>query len=454
MPKNWWEADATALVARRAALGLSYRRWNYVVGPVDFVIPHFALETQSIAWDLRVFVSRNPSRRTDAAFYVRAAAPLVRRAGWLISAGAGRESYLVGVAPSQQVRSLQTLTGAAGVRVNAGKGVTIRMEVSVVRSRPVLSRRGVPPAAERRLSQPARGAHAQPWNPRDGHAAADVVGPGWERPGGTVGVDAIGLRATHRIAGADFERRDRRPDHLGRTDQLALGALRHQHPGPQRIARVRPQKLREHVQPVGVRGPERETPQARQPPGQRGAGPGLLRELLPRQQGERCVEGHIACHSGEPGGLECAVLVLAPGAQPIRCALRQQLQAGTRRPVVALGLEERQRTHGIRDRGATHAHAPLEQHVHREARRELHPVAEPNDGRVVGAAGTTDQLIAAPRLRPAPQVRAQAEARDRGAALPVRARDRPPPRLERHGGGGLVHPPQTPGPPAEIPARQ
>ena len=151
MPKNSWEADATALVARRASLGLSYRRWNYVVGPVDFVIPHFALETQSIAWDLRVFVSRNPSRRTDAAFYVRAAAPLVRRAGWLISAGAGRESYLVGVAPSQQVRSLQTLTGAAGVRVNAGKGVTIRMEVSVVRSRPVLSRRGLTLGAERSL---------------------------------------------------------------------------------------------------------------------------------------------------------------------------------------------------------------------------------------------------------------------------------------------------------------
>ena len=151
MPKNSWEADATTLLARHASFGLGYRRWNYVVGPVDFVIPHLALETRSMTWDLRVFVSRNPSRRTDAAFYLRATTSLARRAGWWISAGAGRESYLVGVAPLQQVRSLQTLTGAAGVRVNAGKGVTIRMEVSGVRSRPVLSRRGLTLGAERSL---------------------------------------------------------------------------------------------------------------------------------------------------------------------------------------------------------------------------------------------------------------------------------------------------------------
>jgi len=149
MPKNSWEADATALVARRASLGLGYRRWNYVVGAVDIVIPHLALETRSMALDLRVFVSRNPAQRTDAAFYGRAATSLARGAAWWISAGAGRESYLVGAAPSQQVRSLQTLTGAAGVRLNAGKGVTIRMDVSVVRSRPVLSRRGLALGVER-----------------------------------------------------------------------------------------------------------------------------------------------------------------------------------------------------------------------------------------------------------------------------------------------------------------
>src|SRR3989449_1248312 len=38
------------------------------------------------------------------------------------------------------------------------------------------------------------------------------------------------------------------------------------------------------------------------------------------------------------------------------------------------------------------AHAALEQHVHREVRRELHPVAEPDDGRIAGAAGAADQL--------------------------------------------------------------
>src|SRR5439155_899859 len=45
MPKNTWEVDASALVARRASLGLGYRRWYYGVGPVDGLMPHVTLET-------------------------------------------------------------------------------------------------------------------------------------------------------------------------------------------------------------------------------------------------------------------------------------------------------------------------------------------------------------------------------------------------------------------------
>jgi len=142
MPRNTWEVDVTALVKPRASLGLGYRRWNYGVGPVDIVIPHITVSTRAVSWDLRVFVSRNPSQRTDAAFSLRATAPLARRAeAWALGA-AGRESYLVGTAPAAQARSLETLTGGAGLRYNAGGGFTLAIDAEVVRSRPVLSRRG------------------------------------------------------------------------------------------------------------------------------------------------------------------------------------------------------------------------------------------------------------------------------------------------------------------------
>ncbi len=151
MPKNSWDADVTALVARRASLGLGYRRSNYVVGPVDFVSPHLSVETRAASWDLRVFLSRNPSQRTDAAFYLRATRPLTPRvAGWVLG-GAGRESYLVGTAPASQVRSLDTVTGAAGLRWTVGSGFTLRLDASVINSRPVLSRRGVGIGLERQF---------------------------------------------------------------------------------------------------------------------------------------------------------------------------------------------------------------------------------------------------------------------------------------------------------------
>jgi YaiO family outer membrane protein len=147
MPKNTWEADASALVARRASLGLGYRRWNYGAGPVDVVMPHVTLETNRMSWTMRVFVSRNPSRRTDTAVYLRAARALTRRTTASLLGAAGRESYLVAGA----IRSLETVTGVAGIRYNAGSGTTLRLDISVIRSRPVLSRSGVSLGVERGL---------------------------------------------------------------------------------------------------------------------------------------------------------------------------------------------------------------------------------------------------------------------------------------------------------------
>lgn len=139
MPKNTWDADVTALVAPRAAAGVGYRRWNYAVGPVDIVMPHVSLQTRAVAWDARVYVSRNPSDRTDVAFTLRASKPLTRRTAFWVLGGAGRESYLVGAA----VRSLETVTGAAGIRYNAASGVTFRIAATVIGSTPVLARRGL-----------------------------------------------------------------------------------------------------------------------------------------------------------------------------------------------------------------------------------------------------------------------------------------------------------------------
>jgi len=151
MPKNTWEVDVTALVAGRASLGVAYRRWNYVVGPVNVVIPHASLQTRNVSWDFRLYLSRNPSQRTDAAFYLRATTPLTRRVvGWLLG-GAGRESYMVGTAPAAQVQSLDTVTGSAGLRCSVGHGFTLRLDASVINSRSVLSRRGAGIGLERQF---------------------------------------------------------------------------------------------------------------------------------------------------------------------------------------------------------------------------------------------------------------------------------------------------------------
>lgn len=146
-PKNSWEFDASALVAARSSAGLGYRRWNYSVGPVDVWMPHFTTETSRMSWTMRVFVSRNPSRRTDTAASLRVTRSLTRRTTVSLLGAAGRESYLVG----GTVRSLETVTGAAGVRYNAGGGMTLRLDLSAIRSRPVLSRSGIALGLERGL---------------------------------------------------------------------------------------------------------------------------------------------------------------------------------------------------------------------------------------------------------------------------------------------------------------
>jgi hypothetical protein len=110
-------------------------------------MPHVTLETNRMSWTMRVFVSRNPSRRTDTAVYLRATRALTRRTTASLLGAAGRESYLV----TGAIRSLETVTGVAGIRYNAGSGTTLRFDVSVIHSRPVLSRSGLSVGVERAL---------------------------------------------------------------------------------------------------------------------------------------------------------------------------------------------------------------------------------------------------------------------------------------------------------------
>jgi len=146
-PKNTWETDASALIAPRVSTGVGYRRWNYAVGPVDIWMPHITTETSKMSWTMRVFVSRNPSHRTDGAVSLRVTRALSRRTTVSLLGAGGRESYLVGAV----VRSLRTATGAAGIRYNAARGMTLRLDATVIHSSPILSRTGVAIGVERGL---------------------------------------------------------------------------------------------------------------------------------------------------------------------------------------------------------------------------------------------------------------------------------------------------------------
>ncbi len=148
VPKNSWEADVTARATRTTAFGVAYRRLNYVVGPVDVVMPHAGLQKGQTALEGRLYVSRNPSSRTDVAVFLRATTSLSQRAAGWIGAGAGRESYLVGAPPAQQVQAIETMTGATGVRYNAGHGLALRLDATAVHSKTILSRWGLSAGAE------------------------------------------------------------------------------------------------------------------------------------------------------------------------------------------------------------------------------------------------------------------------------------------------------------------
>ncbi len=151
VPKNSWELDVTGRATARLAAGVGYRRQNYVVGAVDLVMPHASFTAGTWTWDARMYFSRNPSRRTDAAGFVRVTRTLSTRVDAWVGASAGRESDLVGAPPAQAVRSLETLTATAGARIQAGRGFTLRGDATAVRSRPVLSRRGFAIAIEHRF---------------------------------------------------------------------------------------------------------------------------------------------------------------------------------------------------------------------------------------------------------------------------------------------------------------
>ena len=146
-PLNTWETDVSGLVAARTSVGLGVRRWNYAVGPVDVLMPHFTAETRRMSWSVRVFISRNPSKRTDTAASLRATRAVSRRTTISLLGAGGRESYLV----AGVVHSLKTLSGVAGIRYNAAGGTTLRLDVSVIRSRPILSRSGLSIGVERGL---------------------------------------------------------------------------------------------------------------------------------------------------------------------------------------------------------------------------------------------------------------------------------------------------------------
>lgn len=146
-PRNTWEADAAALVARHTSAGFGYRRWNYDVGGVDVLMPHLAIETSRMSWTLRAFVSRPPTKRTDTAVSLRFTRSVTRRVTLSLLGAAGRESYFVGGA----IASLKTVSGVAGIRYTDPHGTTWRFDLTGVNSKPILTRSGVAVGVERGL---------------------------------------------------------------------------------------------------------------------------------------------------------------------------------------------------------------------------------------------------------------------------------------------------------------
>jgi len=98
-----------------------------------------------MSWTMRLFISRNPSDRTDWAGQVQVARAFSRRVtGSLLGAG-GRETYSV----AGSLQSLATTTIGLGARYNVGSNMTLRLDASFINSQPTLSRRGIALGLER-----------------------------------------------------------------------------------------------------------------------------------------------------------------------------------------------------------------------------------------------------------------------------------------------------------------
>jgi cellulose synthase/poly-beta-1,6-N-acetylglucosamine synthase-like glycosyltransferase len=145
LPSNTWEADVAGLVAPRASLGLGYRHWNYPVGPVDMLMPHTTIESSRMSWNVRGFISRNPTQRTDLAISLQALRAVGARTAVSVLAAGGRESFYDGAT----IQSLETLSGGLGFRYTVPNGIKLRLDASYIRSRPILSRGGIALGLER-----------------------------------------------------------------------------------------------------------------------------------------------------------------------------------------------------------------------------------------------------------------------------------------------------------------
>jgi YaiO family outer membrane protein len=145
LPSNTWEADVAGLIAPHASLGLGYRHWNYPVGPVDMLMPHAAIESGRMSWNARVFISRNPTERTDFAVSLQAARAVSRRTTFAVLGSGGHESFFNG----STIQSLEVLSAGVGVRYNAPSGISLRIDATYTRSQPILSRGGIALGVER-----------------------------------------------------------------------------------------------------------------------------------------------------------------------------------------------------------------------------------------------------------------------------------------------------------------
>jgi len=145
LPSNTWEADVAGLIAPHASLGLGYRHWNYPVGPVDMLMPHGTIESGRMSWNARVFISRNPTERTDFAVSLQAARAVSRRTTFAVLGSGGHESFFNG----STIQSLEVLSAGVGVRYNAPSGISLRIDATYTRSQPILSRGGIALGVER-----------------------------------------------------------------------------------------------------------------------------------------------------------------------------------------------------------------------------------------------------------------------------------------------------------------